>query len=47
MPDAFNEFLVNHPIWGLLIIALMALPIVGAIFWVISNILKKSNNNPQ
>lgn len=45
MPDAFKEFLSSQPFWGLVIIILMALPILGAVAWVIMRALRKYDNN--
>ena len=45
MPDAFKEFFSSQPFWGLVIIILMGLPILGAVAWVIMRALRKYDNN--
>lgn len=47
MPEGFKDFLATNPIWGIIIILLMGLPIVGAVAWVILRALKKSDNSPS
>jgi flagellar biogenesis protein FliO len=41
MPEEFREFVAGHPIWGIFILILMALPLVGAVAWVVMRALRK------
>jgi len=41
MPEGFGEFFAQHPVWAVILIILMALPIVGAVAWVIQRAFKK------
>jgi formate-dependent nitrite reductase membrane component NrfD len=44
MPDAFSEFIAQEPFWGVIIIVLMVLPIIGAVAWVILRALKRTDD---
>jgi hypothetical protein len=44
MPEAFKEFFVHNPFWAVTIIILMALPILGAVAWVVMRALKKPDD---
>jgi len=45
MPEGFKAFLASNPIWGIIIIVLMGLPLIGAVAWVVLRALKKPNDN--
>ena len=45
MPDVFVEFIAQQPFWGIIIIVLMVLPIVGAVAWVILRALRRTDDN--
>ena len=40
MPEGFEQFIAQNPFWAILIVALMGLPIIGAVAWVIRRALK-------
>jgi F0F1-type ATP synthase assembly protein I len=46
MPDSFVTFFKSNPIWGIIIIVLMGLPLVGAVAWIVLRALKKQDNEP-
>jgi len=45
MPEVFKEFFSQNPFWAIIIIIFMALPILGAVAWVITRALKKPDNS--
>jgi hypothetical protein len=46
MPEGFKAFAASHPIWGIIIIVFMGLPLVGAVAWVVMRALKKPDDTP-
>jgi hypothetical protein len=47
MPDGFKEFMANNPVLGIIILVFMALPILGAVAWVVLRALKKNEEPPS
>jgi hypothetical protein len=47
MPDTFKEFISSRPVWAIIIIAFMGLPVVGAVAWVIIRALRKPDDRPE
>jgi hypothetical protein len=47
MPEGFQTFLSTNPIWGIVIIILMALPLLGAVAWVVMRAIKNPEEPPQ
>lgn len=45
MPEGFKVFLASNPIWGIIIIMLMGLPLGGAVAWVVLRALKKPDDD--
>jgi hypothetical protein len=44
MHDSFKIFFSQQPFWAITIIIFMALPIIGAVAWVIFRALRKPQN---
>jgi len=44
MPEALKEFFAQNPFWAVIIVIFMALPIAGAVAWVITRALKKRDD---
>jgi hypothetical protein len=47
MPNSFQAFFAHEPFWAITITLLMALPILGAVAWVILRAFRKPSGNPN
>jgi hypothetical protein len=44
MPESFGQFFAQHPVWAVLLVILMGLPIIGAVAWIIMRAFKKPDD---